>query len=265
MDLSIIIVNYKSKGKLINCLKSIEQSDFQNFSWELIVVENNSGDNLSDVKSSFPIKFIFSEKNLGMGGGNNLGINLAQGNHVLILNPDTVLSVNTISSLLEYYQADSNLGVIGPKLLNPDQSLQYSCFQFPSFFMPVLRRTFLGKYFSKHRDEFMMQEVNHNQIQEVDWLLGSCLLFKRELIDAQGNKFQPKFDERYFMYFEDIDLCRTIKSKGFKVVYYPKVHIIHDHARLSAKHPWYKAIFLSKISRTHILSWFKYFLKWGLH
>lgn len=264
MDLSIVIVNYKSKNKLINCLKSLQVADFTNLKKEIIVVDNNSGDNLQELETWPELKLIFSSRNLGMGGGNNLGIKQAQGEFILVLNPDTLVKADVILKLINYYRLHPETGVVGPKLLYPDNSLQLSCLRFPTFFMPVLRRTFLGDYFKKQRDSFTMSEFDHNSIKEVDWLMGSCLLFKKELIDKNGDKFFPQFDERYFMYFEDTDLCRTVKNKGFKIIYYPLAIVIHDHARQSAQHPWYIALFKDKMTWIHISSWFKYFIKWGL-
>ena len=228
MDLSIIIVNYQSKTKLVNCLKSLQVANFENLKKEIIIVDNNSGDDLRSLKSW----------------------------------PD-IVSKDAILELIKYYRLDEKIGIIGPKLLYPDKSLQLSCLRFPTFFMPILRRTFLGDYFKKQRDDFTMSEFDHNSMAEVDWLMGSCLLFKKELVDSRGVKFFPKFDERYFMYFEDTDLCRTIKEKGFKVIYYPVAVVFHDHARQSAKNPWYIALFKDKMTWVHISSWFKYFIKWG--
>jgi len=264
MDLSIIIVNYKSKQKLDVCLDSIRNSDLGGFSYEIIVIENNSGDDLSYLKNNYPsLKLIVSSKNLGMGGGNNLGIKEAMGEYVLILNPDTFLKPESIAILLNYLKDNQGVGLVGPKLLYPDGSLQLSCSRFPSFFIPILRRTFLGDYFKKTRDRFTMSDANHNLIQPVDWLMGSCLLFRKKIITPTGKEFYPQFDERYFMYFEDTDLCKTIINNGSKVVYNPEAIVIHDHARESAKNPWYIAILKDKITWIHISSWLKYFIKWG--
>jgi GT2 family glycosyltransferase len=264
MDLSIIIVNYKSKKKLLNCLRSIQVANFANLTKEIIVVDNNSGDDLQELQSWPELKIVFSAVNLGMGGGNNLGIKQAQGEYMLVLNPDTLVQESSISSLLNYYRLHPEIGIIGPKLLYPDNSLQLSCLQFPTFFMPILRRTFLGDYFRSQRDGFTMSGFDHDTIKTVDWLMGSCLLFKKVLNTPDAKQLMPSFDERFFMYFEDIDLCRTIKNSGLQVVYYPLATVIHDHARQSAKNPWYIAIFKDKLTWIHISSWFKYFIKWGL-
>ncbi len=264
MDLSIIIVNYHSKRKLETCLSSILRAE-PNFNYEIILVENNSGDNLDDLLSlSERIKLISSPKNLGMGGGNNLGIKAASSEYVLILNPDTIIKNNALDILFNYLKANPEVGIVGPKLLNPDGSLQYSCSRFPKVYMPILRRTFLGDYFAVNRDQFQMREFDHNAIKEVDWLMGSALMFKKKLTLKDGKIWEPRFDKRYFMYFEDTDLCRTTWRSGFKVIYNPEAIFIHDHARESAKYPWYLAIFLDRLAWRHIGSWVKYFLKWGI-
>ncbi len=265
MDLSIIIVNYKSKVKLINCLNSICLSDLGNLKYEIIVVDNNSGDNFDDFLSLFPeVKVLISKVNLGMGGGNNIGIDKASGEYILILNPDTIIKDKAIFTLWNYFKNNKGIGVIGPKLLYPDGQLQYSCSRFPRFYMPVLRRTFLGDFFPKLRDDFQMINFNHNLVSEVDWLMGSCLMFKKRISLTSGTFFEPRFDSRYFMYCEDMDFCREILTKNLKVVYNPESIVIHDHARESAKNSWYLAIFLDKLARQHIYSWLKYFIKWSL-
>ncbi len=264
MDLSIIIVNYKNKNKLSACLSSIIRADIKDLIYEIILVENNSGEDLSDLVNLSPnIRLIVSDKNLGMGGGNNLGIKSAQGEYVLILNPDTSIQNQAVSVLFNYLKNNPRVGIVGPKLLNPDKSLQYSCSRYPEFYMPFLRRTFLGRYFKVNRDNFQMRDSDHDIIQEVDWLMGSALMFKKSIALADGKIWEPRFDEYYFMYFEDTDLCRQAHANKLRVVYNPEAVLIHDHARESAKYPWYKAVFIDPLARHHIASWLKYFLKWG--
>ena len=265
MDLSIIIVNYKSRAKLVNCLDSISRAEMGSLRYEIIVVDNASGDDLNDIKQRWPkISLINSPKNLGMGGGNNLGIEAATAPLVLVLNPDTVVKDKALVVLSDYLKAHPAVGLIGPKLLYPDGSLQSSCARFPRFFMPFLRRTFLGKYFQAARDSFTMNDFDHNSVSAVDWLMGSCIMFRKEITLADGQIFKPRFDERYFMYFEDTDLARQFWSRGLKVIYDPEAIVIHDHQRQSAKHPWYLALLLDKLAWLHIESWLKYFAKWGL-
>lgn len=255
MDISIIVVNYKSKDKLINCLESISNSDLAGLNYEIIIVENASGDNLLDLNKIIDFKLVISNINLGMGGGNNLGIKESKGEFILILNPDTILDPKAIKILFNYIKNNTDVYIVGPKLLNPDLSLQYSCAHFPRFWTPIFRRTFLGIFFKKHLDWFLLKDYSHDIIKEVDWMLGSCLLIKREGFSG--------FDERFFMYFEDIDICHQAWNRGGKVVYNPEAKVIHHHARGSAQGPWYLSIFKDRLFREHLRSWWKYFRKWG--
>lgn len=261
MDLSIIIVNYKSKLKLENCLQSLASSDLMGIEYEIVVVENNSGDDLVNLVSKFKqTRLVVSDKNLGMGGGNNLGIKNSTGKFILIANPDLVFHNNTLKLLYEYLGAHPEVGIVGPKLLNPDGSLQYSCARFPNFFLPVLRRTALGRYLPAVVDRYLMKESDHTEVTAVDWILGACLLLRRDELFIDDKLF----DERFFMYFEDVDLCRRAKLEKKQVIYYPLVQAIHDHNRDSARLPWRQALFNDKLAQEHLKSWWKYFKKWGL-
>jgi hypothetical protein len=239
---------------LLNCLTSIKAADLGGVSYEVVIVENNSGDDLSDLAGDY--KIINSGKNLGMGGGNNLGIKEALGDYILISNPDIVYQTNTIKELFYYLKNNSQIGLIGPKLLNPDGTLQYSCVRFPKIYIPILRRTFVGRFFPKSLNNYLMKSNDHKTVMEVDWLLGACFMLKKPVT--------PLFDERYFMYFEDVDLCRQIKSNGLQVVYYPSVAVTHDHIRASASKPWHKALLQDPLAREHLKSAIRYFYKWRL-
>ena len=259
MDISVIIVNYKSQEKVAKSLAALRRADWGGLSREIIVVDNASGDDLASIISAYPeVKIIKSAKNLGMGGGNNLGAKNAQGEFILILNPDTVVQNDAVVKMHRHLQENKQAGIVGPKLLNTDGSLQYSCLRFPKIYTPILRRTFLGHYAPGYLSDFLMKDFDHSSLREVDWLLGSCLLVRREIMDRDGYIF----DEKFFMYFEDIDLCRRVQKKhNYQVVYHPEAVVIHDHARDSAIHPWYIAPFVDYLTREHIKSWFKYFFK----
>jgi len=262
LDLSIIIVNYNTEKKALRCLDSILKSDLENINYEVIIVDNNSKENLKNfLEKEFTaerIKIIHSEKNLGMGGGNNLGIERSNGKLILILNPDTIVKKGAIKALYNFILSREDLGIVGPKILNPNGSVQNSCFREWTFWMPLYRRTFLGKIKQKQVDHFLMRDFDHESEREVDWLMGSCLVMRRAILERHN----LGFDERFFMYFEDADLCRAIRKLGYKVVYYPEAEIIHDHQRASSHGFWFLAPFFNSLTRAHIQSWFKYFWKW---
>ncbi len=266
MDISIIIVNYKSKGFTLNCIKSISEASFElegrKLQYEVIVVDNDSRDGIRDILAwqNPEIKFIQSGGNIGMGAGNNIGIKKATGAYVVVMNPDTLARTNTFIDLFRYMEENKEVGIVGPKQLNPDRSIQDSCYRWHSILTPLYRRTPLGnfKFAKKSIDSFLMKDFDKNYIKAVDWVLGSFLFIRAGSLRRVGF-----FDERFFLYFEDTDLCKRFWKKNLKIVYNSEVEIIHNHNRDSAKVVWYK-FFTNKAARQHISSWIKYLLKWGI-
>lgn len=261
MDISIIIVNYKSKGLTLNCIKSIQDADFGSLRREIIVVDNNSEDHIGELLAwQYPeVIFIQTGKNLGMGGGNNVGLRRAAGKYVVVMNPDTLAFKDTFIALYGFMEKNPHVGVAGPQQFNPDQTVQDSAYSWHTLTTPVYRRTFLGRlpFGKRNLRNFLLKDSDKQTVQDVDWLLGSCLFIRASALKEIG-----LFDERFFVYFEDTDLCRRFWQKKWRVVYYPLAKIIHNHNRASASEPWYK-FFLNQASREHIRSWFKYLLKWG--
>jgi GT2 family glycosyltransferase len=205
------------------------------------------------------ITLIKSERNAGMGAGNNIGATTAKGEYLLILNPDTELHKDALKTMFDYLKANVQTGLVGPKLIYPDGERQVSCYRYPNILLPFLRRTILGRFNKKYLDSYLMNNANLDEIQRVDWLMGSCFLLKKELFDQLGG-----FDERFFMYFEDTDLCKRINDIGLEVRYLPTATVIHHHGRASAKHHWLWSVLANKMARVHLISYLKYFNKWGL-
>lgn len=262
VDVSIVIVNYKSKGFTLNCLKSIKDSNWHNLKYEVIVVDNNSDDSIGEILSwqNPEVKFIQNKINLGMGEGNNVGIRKAEGKYIAVINPDTLVNGDSFLKLYNYMEANPEVGAVGPQLLNPDKTVQPSCFRWYGLMTPIYRRTPLGRTKSGKKDiaRFVMNDFDHKTEKKVDWLMGSFLFCRAEALKEIG-----MFDKRFFMYFEDTDLCKKFWRNKYKVVYYPEVKVIHNHTRQSAQIKWYKFI-LDKSARWHIVSWLKYLMKWGL-
>jgi len=259
MDLSIVILNYKTKNLVKQCIKGIKMQNLP-MEHETIVVDNASGDDVGDMLlEKFPdIKFIQSEENQGYAAGNNLGIKQAQGRYILILNPDVAVWENSIERLHKFMEENRDVAVAGPKLINPDKTRQYSCYRFPRFLTPIYRRTPLGKlsFAKKDLENYLMKDFDHGSNKEVDWLLGACWLVRKEAIDKVG-----LMDERFFLYFEDIDWCKRFWQSGYKVYYVPEAKMVHYHERLSAQESWTRGL-LNQATRTHVKSWLKYFLKY---
>jgi len=259
MTLSIIYINYNTRGLLKQSLKRLFLIS-PAIDYEVIVVDNNSSDESAEmVIERFPaVKLIRAGKNLGYAAGANLGIKNSAGKYVAIFNPDIFFTSGGLEAIVNYLDNNSSVGLVGPKLINADKSLQYSCYKFPKIFTPLLRRSFLGgtRFGKKKLDEYLLKDFDHHASREVDWLLGGAFLARKSALSEVGY-----FDERYFLYFEDTDLAQKLKAKGYRVVYLPSAKMIHLHRRESADTGFIKSIF-NKTTRTHIASGLKYFWKW---
>lgn len=258
MEISIIITNYKTRGLLKQCLKGIYLFP-PSVPFEIIVVDNNSGDGSVElVKEQFPqVKLIASDQNLGFHKGNNLGIKESSGKYVVILNTDIAFLDNSLDKMYQFMEAHPESALMGPKLKNPDGSIQLSCMKFPGPMVPIYRRTFLGNlpFAKKAIDDYLMVDFKHDEIRTVDWILGACIMVRREAIDKVG-----PMDEYLFLYFGDVAWCNKFWQSGYKVYYFADTNIIHYHKRESAQ----SGIF-SKIFWIHIIDWIKYLKKYHKH
>lgn len=261
MELSIIILNYKTKGLLKQCLKGIQLQHLK-LNHEIIVVDNASNDSsVAMVRENFPlVKIIESSTNRGFAAGMNLGLKEAQGKYYLLLNTDIAIMEQAIESMYNFMESHPDVGLLGPKLINPDGTVQTSCRQFPTIKAILARRTPLGKlpWFKKRLKDFLMLDWDHQSNHEVDWMIGACLMARREAVQKVG-----LMDERFFLYLEDVDWARRFWQAGFKVYYLAEAEMVHYHQRLSAAVPGLGGLF-SYATRIHIASAIKYFLKyWG--
>lgn len=261
MDVSIIILNYRSKGLVKQCVKTIRLYP-HDCSYEIIVVDNDSGDGVGGMLAeNFPeVRFIASPANVGYAAGNNLGIAEARGRYVLIMNPDITVRPGSIDEMVRFMDRNPDVGVMGPKLLHPDGTVDHSCYRFPRWTTPIYRRTPAGRLGIGRREvgRYVMSDYDHQESRDVDWLLGAVLMVRKSAMDKVG-----PLDDRYFLYFEDTDWCRRFWDAGYRVVYYTGASMVHYHARLSAQVPWMFGP-LSKSTRVHIASCVKYFRKWGV-
>lgn len=259
MDISIIIVAYNNKNLLRENLKCVKKANID-LSYEVIVVDNASRDGtVKMLKFEFPeVVTIPSPINSGFAAGNNLGASCAKGDKLLFLNPDMIIEREAVLKMSAYLDAHPEAGLVGPKLLNPDGTLQYSAYRFPKWYTPILRRTPLGLLPSgkRHLRWYLVMDWNHNEVFEVDWLLGSALAMRK----SDYGKI-AKFDERFFLYFDDCDLSRQVWQNGKKVVYLPYARMTHFHRRESALLGFMQGLF-HKPTREHIKSWVKYFMKY---
>jgi GT2 family glycosyltransferase len=234
-DLSVTICSWNTREDLRTCLQSLERLKDE-ASFETIVVDNNSEDESADmVEEEFPwVRLIRSERNLGFTGGQNLALRERKAGHALLLNSDTIVHPGALAALLDHAAAHPDIGVVGPKLLNPDGSLQLSCRRFPNPVAALFRNTPLGRLFPNNRftREYLMQDWSHDEPRDVDWVSGAALFARSEFIEKAG-----VLDPDYFMFCEDVDWCFRAWHAGFRVVYLPSAVITHAIGRSTDKAP----------------------------
>jgi O-antigen biosynthesis protein len=226
VELSIIIVNYNVKEFLQNLVHSLQKA-VSNVNHEIIVVDNASDDgSVEFIREKFPqIKLIANQANLGFSKANNIALRVAQGKFLLLINPDTIISEDTISKMIEFFDGHHNAGLVGCKILNPDGSLQLACRRsFPGPWTSFCKVTGLSTLFPKSKlfAKYNLTYLDENTTHEVDAISGSFMMMKRVVYEKVGG-----FDEQFFMYGEDLDLCYRIQKNGYKVYYYPGTQIIH--------------------------------------
>jgi GT2 family glycosyltransferase len=259
VDLSIIIVNYRSRGLVRTCLRGIAKAKIR-YSYEVLVVDNASNDGCVEmIWREFPdVRVFAAESNRGLASGNNIGIRAANGRYLLIINPDIALFEGMVERLIDYLERNPNVALVAPKLINPDGTIQYSIYRFPTLLTPLLRRTFLANLPSAKKilRSYLMFDWDRNKSGPVDWVLGACMLVRREAYNVIG-----EMDERYFLYFEDVDWCRRFWAAGYEVHYVSEAQLVHYHRRLSAEIPGLSGIF-TRATRIHITSWMRYLLKY---
>jgi len=260
IKLSIIITHHKTLELLDLCIKSIKETAGI-LKYEIIVVDSEAEKNSQEtIKEKHPeIKFIPFKKNLGYSKIVNTGIKETKGEYILILNADIIILENAISELVEFMDKNHKCGIAGPQLLDFAGNIQPSCFKNPIPTAIVARRTLLGRtgYGKKALEKFYMEKSDSESAKEVDWIQGSAMMIRRGAMEKVG-----LFDERFFMYFEDADLCRRFWQSGWKVIYLPKAKMAHYYHRSSKKWGGLMDMILNKYTRIHIVSAIKYFLKY---
>lgn len=259
MNLSIIIVNYNTGALTSACIESCLSQTLPRQT-ETIVVDNNSRDNsVTFLRSDFPeITVIDNTRNEGLAAGVNQALKVARGEYLLVLNPDIIALPGSINTLVEFLQRYPDVGVAGGQLLSPNGKIQSSCFRFYKLSTIIYRRTLLGRTTGGRREisNFLMKDFDHRTVRDVEWLMGSCLILRHRAVTAVGG-----MDERFFLYFEDVDWCRRFWQSGWRVTYVPQARFSHFHQR-SSRRGDLGGIITNWATREHIRSALKYFAKY---
>jgi N-acetylglucosaminyl-diphospho-decaprenol L-rhamnosyltransferase len=225
-SLSVVIVTYNSGAFVADCLDSVlEQSEAEH--WQLIVVDNDSRDGSADmVKARFPqVELVELGANVGFGAANNQGLLACTAPYVLLLNPDTRLDGAGMASLVAFMDRHPAVGLVGPRLVGADQHLQTSMRHFPSIAREAVECLFLHRvsrvFGDKYGEEIAGNEA-YDKEQRVDWVSGAAMLARVDALRAVGG-----FDEGFFLYAEEIDLCKRLGSAGWDVWYHPGLTVMH--------------------------------------
>lgn len=262
--LSIAINSYKSPELLRLALRSLKKNLAEaGFSYELLLVDSATEEATEMlVREEFPeVRFFPHAANVGFGRLINRSIAEARGEYLFCMNADIIVERDTLSSLMAFAESHPEIGLIGPKQLNFDGSLQESCLRFYRPVTILCRRTWLKHtaWGKRHLAWFTMKDFDHASARPVDWIIGSALFARR----AAAQRIGP-MDERFFMYMEDVDWCRRFWEAGLKVVYYPEALVYHYHAKGSAKGGFLFSLLMNRLTWYHIESAVKYFIKyWG--
>lgn len=259
-DVSIIIVQTFEAELIRQTLRTLRKAA-PKVSYEIIIADNRPADGFAAfIAPEFPeVKVLPQAANNGFGAGMNSAAKVAKGEYLLILNPDIVVGEGSIEKLVETLRGDDSIGLVAPRLQNADGTLQYSCALFPEWYVPILRRTPLGKtaWGKAELDRIFLYNQSHDELSEIDWAMGSAMMISAKLFFELGG-----FDERFFMYYEDTDLCRRVKQRGLKVMYQPEARMVHYLRRASADGGLLRQL-TSRYTWYHLISGFKYFSKHG--
>lgn len=257
MDLSIIIVNYKTPDLTLNCIVSIYDHKPLALDFEVILVDNASNDSsIALIKKMFSqVKFIVNDRNLGFACAVNKGLKISSGRYILLLNPDTIFTSRVFAQMAQFLDCHPQAGAAGPRLLNLDGAVKTCYGGIPTFFSHLLRflgiREFIPQGLAK---KFCLKIDPVVNSLSVDWLVGACLMLRRKAVNDIG-----QLDENFFLYCEDNELCYRLRDKGWGVYLLPQLEVTHIQSQ-SAKllsTAARKAIYRKSVAYFYYKRWLK--------
>src|SRR6266480_3355816 len=240
MSISIIFVYYNTPKEIINSLKSIPAS-IKNLEYEVIVIDNLSPTPLPKAVSKFPnVRTIINKENRGYGRALNQGSKVAKGKYLLLLNPDTVFLKDSLVLMVDKMENDLSIGILGPQFFDEKKQISITGNGMPFlpdalFAFSPLNKLFPQNPFSK---KYYLTSIDRGKENEIPVICGACMLIKKSLFESIDG-----FDEQFFMYFEESDLCYRVKKKGYKVLYFPKAKVIHLGGKSSDDKLWIRKVF----------------------
>ena len=233
LDLSVVIVNYNALRHARRCLASLDEGA-AGLRWEAVVIDNASREpGVEELARDFGrVRVIRRSTNGGFAVGANAGIRAARAGTVFVLNPDTIVRPGAAGAMLRFLREHPDIGVLGPRMENPDGTLQLSCRRFPSFWSALFNRYSLPTRLApanRLSASYLMTDWDHASTRDVDWLSGAAMMIPKRALERAG-----MFDEGYFFAIEDVDLCRRMHDAGLRVVYFPEAVVFHRIGASSA-------------------------------
>lgn len=234
VDVSIIFVYFNTPFEILDAVKSVKKA-VKKYSYEIIIIDNESSKKIP--KKTFEIEKItcLKNKNVGYGAGLNYGAEKARGKFLVLSNPDLIFEKNSIGKMIERMNEDSSIGIIGPAFLDEKNKIRKVGNDIPTlansiFALSSLDNIFPNNYFS---NKYFIKKFDRKNERELPVLCGACMMIKRETF-----KKIKGFDKRFFMYFEEADICLRINKLGLRVVYYPLARVIHYVGRSATDLKW---------------------------
>ena len=259
VDISVVIVGWNAKQYLELCLESLAKAPPRR-SMEVLVVDNASTDYSAEmIAARFPwVKLIKSSENLGFAKGNNVAIRQCLGRYIALVNPDVIVFPGCLDALADFLDENPKVGNVGPRVLNPDMSMQSTCRRFPTLWNNFCSASGLSTRFRNSRffaGEHMFY-FPHDRTLAVNVIVGCFSMIRRETFDEVG-----LLDEGLFMYGDDVDWCRRAWNAGWQVVFYPGGQAIHDRGKITAPYP---VRFAVAQQRSVLHYWTKHHSFWGV-
>jgi len=257
--ISALVLNYRTPQQAVRCVQALQAQTIAE-QIEILVIDNHSQDDSIGVlhnrlHHTKRVRIIETPENLGYGRGNNFAEKYAQGTYIFIINPDNTLEPSGLEQLVRLLESDESIGIVAPALVHGDGTRRDSFRRFPSPWDVVIKRTWLQRPFSDRLRTYLRSGEDVHEPTETDWVVGTGLLLRRSFFVKLGG-----FDPRFFLFFDDIDLCRRCWEAGKRVVYEPRVRASDRLKRLSEG--GVLRMLCNTRGRAHLWSALQYFWKW---
>ncbi|MEO6694811.1 MAG: glycosyltransferase family 2 protein [Ignavibacteria bacterium] len=240
--ISIIIINYKQKHFISQCVASIYKH-FNSYPFEVIIINNSVEENLYSLETSYPDLSVFENHNKGFSQANNLGVSYSKGDFIFFLNADTIVRSDFLKDFIDRFK-NKTFGAVGLKLRNEDETFQLSFWKENTFINEITNKKSEKEFKEKNKIFIKKIENEFNNIAEADWVSGAAMIMRKQVfLDIGG------FDENFFLYYEDADICKRLQLKNLKIYFYPFCSLIHFKGENVNKDFRDKASFYSKQSQ----------------